>query len=121
MLLLGNALHTLHPIAAQGFNLALYEVAALVEGINKKLAKQELFTANDLQKIIERTEQQQSTSIGVSYRLPQLFASRSVLSGLFSQLCMTGFDVATPLKKIFINSMMGRTGAVPPLLLGANE
>ena len=40
VLLLGNALHTLHPIAAQGFNLALYEVAALADGIKNRLATQ---------------------------------------------------------------------------------
>ena len=36
VLLLGNASHTLHPIAAQGFNLALYEVAVLYDAFSCK-------------------------------------------------------------------------------------
>jgi 2-octaprenyl-6-methoxyphenol hydroxylase len=121
VLLLGNALHTLHPIAAQGFNLALYEVAALVEGIKAARTKQELISANTLQAMIERTQQQQSASIGVSHRLPQFFSQQSFLMSFISQLGMVGLDIALPLKRKFINSMMGRAGSVPRLLMDVNE
>ncbi len=121
VLLLGNALHTLHPIAAQGFNLALYEVALLAEGIKERCAKKELFSITDLQNMIARSEKQQTVSMSVSHRLPQLFRGTSMLTSLLTQAGMTAFDMAQPLKKIFINRMMGRTGTVPRLLLGANE
>lgn len=112
VLLLGNAAHTLHPIAAQGFNLALYEVAALVQGIIDK---------TDLTKVIESVQKQQTTSINVSHYLPQVFSQETKWLNLFSSVGMVGFDLATPLKKRFMTSMMGRAGTVPPLLLGMNE
>lgn len=115
--LLGNSAHTLHPIAAQGFNLALYEVAALTEGIIEKIAKQQKFTALDLQQIAVETQKQQAASIGVSHRLSRLFSNDSPMMGLMTQLGMIGLDVSPPIKKRFIQGMLGKTGRVPRLLL----
>lgn len=117
VMLLGNSAHTLHPIAAQGFNLALYEVAALAEGIMKKIAGQQPFNTDDLQKICAQTQKQQAASIGVSHRLSQWVSKSSILSGLAVQLGMIALDVSTPIKKRFIQGMLGRTGRVPGLLL----
>lgn len=115
--LLGNSAHTLHPIAAQGFNLALYELAALAEGIMEKIASQQTFNADDLQRISTQTQKQQATSIGVSHRLSRIFSSHSPLAGFATQLGMIGLDISTPIKKRFIQGMLGRTGRVPQLLL----
>lgn len=115
--LLGNSAHTLHPIAAQGFNLALYEVAALAEGIMEKAAKHASFTALDLENISAQTLKQQAMSIGVSHRLSHFFANNSRLLGLAVQLGMISLDISTPIKRKFIAGMMGRKGRVPSLLL----
>lgn len=113
VLLLGNSAHTLHPIAAQGFNLALFEVATLVEAINKNST----FTAQDLHHIYTQTQKQESISMGVSHRLSGIFSSQSILVGLAVQLGMIAFDISVPIKKRFIAKMMGRSGRVPNLLL----
>ncbi len=115
--LVGNAAHTLHPIAAQGFNLALYEVAMLVEAILKK----KVFSAIDLQEINEKIQKQQAVSIGMSHRLSQVFSSASPLTQFALQAGMLGLDLASPLKKRLLNRIMGRSGSVPHLLLGAME
>lgn len=112
VLLLGNSAHTLSPIAAQGFNLALYEVAVLVDGIKAKL---------DLKQISEQIQRQQSMSIGVSHRLTKMFSNRYSFMSLALQLGMMGLDITTPVKKSFIANIMGRTGRVPKLLLNAKE
>lgn len=117
VLLLGNSAHTLHPIAAQGFNLALYEVAALAEVILEKSSKQQAITTQDLQGIHAHTQKQQAASIGVSHRLSRLFTSSSPFVGLAAQLGMISLDITTPIKKRFIKQMMGRKGSVPRLLL----
>jgi 2-octaprenyl-6-methoxyphenol hydroxylase len=101
VLLMGNAAHTLHPIAAQGFNLALCEVAALVEGIIRK---------DDLSCISAKTKKQQAISIGVSHRLPVYFAKQSILFNMGLQMAMMALDVASPIKRRFIRAMMGKTG-----------
>lgn len=108
--LLGNSAHTLHPIAAQGFNLAIYEVAILAEGIMDKLTRQEPITAIDLETMNAQTEKQQSTSIGVSHRLSQIFASESSLMGLATQVGMVSFNLATPLKRNLFKTCLDAVG-----------
>jgi 2-octaprenyl-6-methoxyphenol hydroxylase len=115
--LLGNSAHTLHPIAAQGFNLAIYEVAALAESIIEKAANHQTFTAEDLEKISAKTQKQQASSIGMSHRLAQLFSKPSAMMGCVLQLGMLGLDIANPVKKKLIQGILGRTGQVPRLLL----
>lgn len=115
--LLGNSAHTLSPIAAQGFNLALYEVAVLVEGIVEKMARQETFTAMDLEGVNAKTQKQQAISVGISHRLAQLFSQESHLMTCLIQLGMVGLDIAAPIKSRLLNSMMGRRGQVPHLFL----
>jgi 2-octaprenyl-6-methoxyphenol hydroxylase len=44
VLLIGNAAHTLHPIAGQGFNIGLRDVAALYEQIQTLISSAELVT-----------------------------------------------------------------------------
>lgn len=101
--LLGNAAHTLHPIAAQGFNLALYEVAVLIEKITR-------------QKTLSVSEQQ-SIGLEVSHHLAQLFTKDSLFSQLAIHLGMAGLDIIKPAKRKFLTSLMGKSGTVPPLLL----
>ncbi len=116
VMLLGNSAHTLHPIAAQGFNLALYEVAALVDGINAKLEKNEIFTAADLPTIYEQTKKHQAKTMGVSHRLSRVFSESSGLMNVLLQAGMVGFDLALPIKKRFIDGILGRRGRLPELM-----
>jgi 2-octaprenyl-6-methoxyphenol hydroxylase len=113
VLLLGNAAHTFHPIAAQGFNLALYEVAVLAEIL---LAEKNPATA-DLAAVSAKTQRQQATSMGVSHQLAELFAADSKWLSLMTQFGMVGLDVLTPVKKYFMQRILGRTGEVPQLFL----
>ena len=115
--LLGNSAHTLHPIAAQGFNLALYEVAVLVDGIMNKIKNQEIFAAKDLQAISARIQKPQAMSIGISHRLSRLFAGDYLAKSFIAQIGMMGLDLASPLKKRFMQGMLGKNGGVPRLLM----
>lgn len=115
--LLGNSAHTLHPIAAQGLNLALYEVASLVDGIMANISQNKPLSAHSLRQISQKIEKQQAKSIGVSHRLSSLFSTDSVCMGLALQAGLTGFDLAAPLKTRFIREMLGTTGSVPGLLI----
>lgn len=121
VLLLGNAAHTVHPIAAQGFNLALYEAAVLAEGIQASSLRGESITAAALLTMLNHSKMQQKISVKVSHYLAQLFSSQSSLASLLLSAGMTGFNLATPLKNKFINVMTGRAGRVPALLLAQTE
>lgn len=113
VLLLGNAAHTFHPIAAQGFNLALYEVAVLAAALQENNKP----NAADLAAISAKTQRQQATSMGVSHHLAEWFAADSKWLSLATQCGMVGLDILTPIKKQFMQRILGRVGKVPPLFL----
>lgn len=107
--LIGNAAHTLHPIAAQGFNLALFEVAVLVEHA--------LDFSSD---VLQQSFKQKRFSRELSHRLSLLFASDFFLMSMARQWGMMGFDLSGLAKKLFMNASLGRSGCVPSLLIRKN-
>lgn len=119
--LLGNSAHTLHPIAAQGFNLALYEVAILVEGILEQLNQGVPLTTHTLNQINIQTQKQQSFSTKVSHKLAQVFTKDSFLSNLAIHLGMAGIDTVPAIKRNFMAEIMGRKGIIPRLCLSTMD
>lgn len=111
VLLMGNAAHTLHPIAAQGLNLALYEVAMIVECIEKKGITK--VTAELQTKLFSY----QYFSQYLAHRLSWLFSSDIFMVNMARQMGMIGLDVLPTLKKRFANQATGRVGKVPHLLI----
>lgn len=115
--LLGNAAHTIHPIAAQGFNLALYEVAALVEGMANMLQQNKPLRSQDLESIYATATQHQATSVGFSHRLSEIFGAQSRIPAALLGLGLVGLDNIPPIKAKLLTTLLGRAGNVPALLL----
>jgi 2-octaprenyl-6-methoxyphenol hydroxylase len=111
VLLIGNAAHTLHPIAAQGLNLALAEIAMLAEVLLDNPA------LTDWQPYLDWQQQQASASSGLSHQLPQLFANDFSLMNFIRQVGLIGLDIIPPLKRRFAWRAMGRSHHTPSLLL----
>lgn len=111
VILIGNAAHTLHPIASQGLNLALREVATLVE-----FFKNENFTAPALENLAFETTQL-NASVRLSHYLPGIFTSDFFVVGIARQLGLIGLDVCQTVKKRFAKAALGRAGKVPKLIL----
>lgn len=114
--LLGNAAHTIHPIAAQGLNLALYEVALLAEKIMDNPTHSPLLSPQALESLGHLMKQQQKISIGLSHRLAGIFSSPSQLLGTGLQLGMLALDHTPVLKRKFITRVMGKEKHIPRLL-----
>lgn len=87
--LIGNAAHTIHPVGAQGFNLALQEVAQFVKN------PFQAFTAN-------------STSLQLSKRLNSLFAMDFFPVNLARALGMIGFDLSSQVKNYFLRKTFSK-------------
>lgn len=98
VLLIGNAAHTIHPIAAQGLNLALYEIAQLSQLLLRNLREQEPLGAG-LAENLGRF--QPKANLLFSHYLSQIFASDFWGSNLARQLGMVGLDLCPPIKKKF--------------------
>ncbi len=111
VLLIGNAAHTLSPLAAQGLNLALTEVAMLAEMLIDNPHQ------TNWQPYIEWQQKQIATSTQLSHQLPQTFSHDFSLLNLTRQLGMISLDICPPVKRRFAWRAMGRTVNTPRLLL----
>ncbi len=106
-ILLGNAAHTMHPIAAQGLNLTFYEIAKLTEY---------LISHNTLQLPSTPLLDLKPWSVQLSHQLTWLFANNSFLFTWARQIGMLGLDNCTIGKKFFIQKSLGKMGVIPTLL-----
>lgn len=108
VILIGNAAHTLHPIAAQGLNLALFEIAELAD----------YFATQPLDKIFltNFAAQQQKISTRLSHYLTSLFSNDLFIMKTARQTGMLSLDLCPALKERFISHAMGRSGKMPSLL-----
>ncbi len=102
---LGNAVHSLHPIAGQGFNLSLRDALALAECLQESDAP--LGDLATLQTYRERQRQDQDMTIGFSDKLTRLFVKNSALLGHTRHLGLLGLDLLPPAKSWFARQAMG--------------
>lgn len=104
VMLIGNAAHTLSPVAAQGLNLALSEIAMLTQTI---LDQSHQLAAPNWQNYLTWQQQQQSISTRLSHQLPWLFSQNILPITLLRQVGMIGLDMCLPLKKYFTEKTLG--------------
>jgi 2-octaprenyl-6-methoxyphenol hydroxylase len=113
VILIGNAAHALHPIAAQGFNLALYEIAAL----------RDYFSSYSIDKmsLIDFATEQQKMSMQLSHHLTWVFSKDFFILNTARMIGMLSLDLCHPLKEKFTRKAMGQTGSIPSLLKDQNS
>ncbi|MFI4918476.1 MAG: 2-octaprenyl-6-methoxyphenyl hydroxylase [Legionellales bacterium] len=110
LVFVGNAAHTLHPVAGQGFNLGLRDVATLAQCI----AQQGLSAAMLTEYMqLRRHDQQMITHL--TDGLIQLFTSRIPGVGLMRNMGLMAFDNLPSLKHLFARYALGFGGLVPDL------
>lgn len=114
VLLIGNAAHNLHPIAAQGLNLAIAEIAKLAEEI---LLQQNSLAHFNPENYLAWQKQQESLSTRFSHHLPAIFASDFPITKLARQFALLGLNLCPPLKRNFLSRAMGRKNRLPNLLI----
>ena len=111
VVVMGNAAHALHPVAGQGFNLALRDVAELAAVLAGGLARgQAVGDLALLQRYLRRQQPDQDRTIEFSDRLPGLFMHSDPLLGLARDLALSGLDILPPLKREFVRHAAGVAG-----------
>ncbi len=112
VVVMGNAAHALHPVAGQGYNLALRDVAelgrVLAEGLAAGLVLGDLAL---LQRYQRRQQQDQDRTIQFSDRVPALFMHADPLLGLGRDLALAGLDIMPGLKREFVRYAAGMVGS----------
>ncbi len=117
--LVGDSLHAMHPIAGQGLNMGLRDVAALAEVI---LDARRLGLDVGSSAILERYQRWRRFDNGLMMAatdgLNRLFSNRIRPLRLARDLGMAAVDKIPPLKRLFMLNAMGLTGSLPRLMRG---
>ena len=120
VVLLGNAGHTLHPVAAQGFNLSLRDVAALTHVITQALQQGQSLQASVATYVHDRLSDWQATA-RLTHRLVQSFTWQFPGVSHLRSMAMLAFDHCTLAQRKCNRRMMGVAGRVLPLICGVPE
>jgi len=109
LVLLGNAAHSLQPVAGQGFNLTLRDAASLAEHLNK--AAQDGLNPGDLN-VLERYLKQQVTdqrnTVTASDWLPRLFAQPNALVACARDGGLLALAAMPTARRLFARHAMGQ-------------
>jgi 2-octaprenyl-6-methoxyphenol hydroxylase len=110
VVLIGNAAHSLHPIAGQGFNLGLRDVAALAE-VLQQTAKQYIGSHHFLQQYEQSRKKDQTQMIWFTDGLVKIFSNQWPLIAGMRSLALLGLDITQLQNKLAYKTM----GYVQPL------
>ena len=119
IILLGNAAQTMHPVAAQGFNLSLRNVALLVDLIDK--AHSEGKPINDLGVLCQYEQQcqnNQNATIGLTQLLTRLFGNTRFPAQPLRDIGLVLLDILPLPKHQFAKKCMGIHGKLSRLARG---
>jgi 2-octaprenyl-6-methoxyphenol hydroxylase len=117
--LIGNAAHTLHPIAGQGFNLGLRDVAALVDVVLE--AQRDGRDFGELAVLRRYADWRQADQRRVALftdSMVRLFGQPLPPVAWLRDAGMLALDVCPPAKRWFGRMTMGRAGRLPRLARG---
>lgn len=105
LVVLGNAAHSLHPIAGQGFNLSLRDAAALAYALLASDSPPgDLAT---LQTYRDHQYRDQKVTVGFSDQVTRLFGSREPVIAAGRNLGLLGLDLLPSAKRWFARQAMG--------------
>jgi 2-octaprenyl-6-methoxyphenol hydroxylase len=117
--LIGNAIHTLHPIAGQGFNLGARDIAALAEVlVDAARAGLDIGTAPVLARYADWRARDHRNVTLFTDGLARLFTLSWPGMGLLRSAGMLAFDLLPPAKRLLTRLTMGRSGRTPRLVRG---
>lgn len=117
--LIGDAAHVIHPIAGQGLNMGLKDVAALAETIVDAARLGMDFGASDVLERYQRWRRFDTMSMGVATNvLNMLFSNDLPFVRSIRDIGLGIVDRLPPLKGAFIRQAAGLSGEVPKLLKG---
>lgn len=117
IVLMGNAAHFLHPVAGQGFNLAVRDCAQLTSVLRDAChRRQSLASLAVLNRYLKLQEADQFLTIQISHGFTRVFSNNNSSLVLARSLGLACIEYMPKLSKEFFDHMMGRGFARANLL-----
>ena len=108
MVVIGNAAHTVHPVAGQGFNLGLRDVAYLAELIVESTAAQQDIGSDQLIKQYISTRQRDTSMVQkFTHSLIAIFSNELKAVGLLRNIGLFAIENCPPAKRFLLKRTMG--------------
>jgi len=122
MLAIGNAAHIVHPVAGQGFNLGLRDVAEFVDYMESCVELSEDPGENiNLEKYSAQRQKQVNRVVRFTDGLITMFTANSHGVSLARNIGLNAIDMSTQSKRFLLKKTMGIDGQLPRLIREACE
>ncbi len=117
--LVGDAAHAMHPIAGQGLNMGLRDVAALTEVLAEARRLGLDIGADTVLERFQRWRRFDNTlMLAMTDGLNRLFSNAIAPVGVARRLGLAAVNRMPPLKRLFVRNAMGLAGRLPRLMQG---
>lgn len=114
--IIGNAVHQLHPVAGQGFNLGIRDVAELAELLQQQHSRQlDLGASELLQRYAQNRQQDHDRTIGFTNSMVRIFSNGWLPLAAVRNAGMTLLDHLPFAKKRLARHAMGLAKPLPKL------
>lgn len=114
--LIGNAVHQLHPVAGQGFNLGLRDVAQLAEMIiTRQEAGQDIGAADFLSSYAESRQKDHDRTINFTDTVVRIFSNDWLALAAARNIGLAVLDHIPAVKALLTRHAMGLAGRLPRL------
>ena len=114
VVIIGNAVHQLHPVAGQGFNLGIRDVADLADSlIDQHQKREDLADARVLRQYAQRRQQDHDKTIGFTNQLIHVFSNDWLPMAALRNTGLALLDHLPFAKKQLVNHAMGMAQSLP--------
>jgi 2-octaprenyl-6-methoxyphenol hydroxylase len=119
MVLVGDAAHGIHPIAGQGYNLGVRDIAALIETlVDAKRLGLDIGSAGTLERYARWRRADNLTMVAATDLLNRLFSNDIKPLRLVRDIGLAAVHRVPPLRRFFVRHAMGMVGDLPKLIRG---
>jgi len=115
--LIGDAAHTIHPLAGQGVNLGLLDAVSLAQTVLENSTQdKDIGLYNNLRQFERWRKTEAAQMVASMELLKQMFHGDNPVQKAMRDLALLFADNITPLKRQFIKQAMGLSGELPDIL-----
>jgi 2-octaprenyl-6-methoxyphenol hydroxylase len=117
LVLVGDAAHSIHPIAGQGLNLGLRDAAALADNVALSI-RENIDLGSEVIQEYEKWRISDNNKLGITTDiLNRLFSNKNSSLRFVRRLGLNGVNHSELLKTFFIEEASGLTGELPTLMI----